>query len=123
MPRYHGTQYASVTAKRCPMFDPACAVRVAKYVAERQVQPFTEADALALIETACGRYVRGTRKGQLRGWASIQVVTEGGWLRYGPGERNGRVVYPGTVLQVSVDDDFTGKTYLSSTTPLAGPAA
>ena len=112
MPRYHGTQYASVTAKRCPMFDPACAVRVAKYVAERQVQPFTEADALALIETACGRYVRGTRKGQLRGWASIQVVTEGGWFRNGSGGGRGRVVYPGAVLGVSIGDDFSGETYL-----------
>ena len=112
-PYHGGTQYASVTTKRCPMFDPACAARVAEYVAERQVQPFTVADALALIETACGRYARGAHKGHLRGWASIQVVTEGGWLRHGPGEGNGRVVYPNTVLEVSVGNDFSGETYLT----------
>ena len=69
-------------------------------------------DAMALIEEKCGRYTKGKHKGELRGWASIEVVTEGGWKRHGPGERNGRVVRPGSVLSINIGDDFSGKTYL-----------
>ena len=69
-------------------------------------------DAVALIEERCGRFVRGPKKGQLRGWAAIEVVTEGGWKKSGPGERNGHVVRPGQILSISIGDDFSGKTYL-----------
>jgi hypothetical protein len=173
MPLKNGVQYASRATKRCPMFDPACAAKVAEHIArfypqatgacdcnaaERAttshraqiearvntienvpgmsdadlvayltapyaVEPLHTAecasrtpipvDGLAIIEKACGRFVRGAHKGQLRGWATIEVVTEGGWLRHGPGERNGNVVYPGTILGINIGDDFTGKTYLS----------
>jgi hypothetical protein len=108
----NGVQYASTTVKRCPMADEACALRVAEQIAARMVQPFTAADALRLIEERCGRFVRGRNKGRLRGWASIEIVTEGGWKKHGPGERNGRVVYPGTILGISIGDDFSGRTYL-----------
>jgi hypothetical protein len=37
---------------------------------------------------------------------------QGGWKRHGPGERNGRVVYPSTILSINIGDDFSGKTYL-----------
>jgi hypothetical protein len=67
---------------------------------------------MALVETQCGRFVRGAKKGLLRGWASIEVVTEGGWKKSGPGERNGRVVRPGQILSINIGDDFSGKTYL-----------
>lgn len=114
MPLRHGVQYASVVIKRCPMHDDTCAARVAEQIAARMVQPFTPADALKLIEEKCGRFTRGAHKGRLRGWASIEVVTEGGWKRHGPGERHGGVVYPGTVLGISIGDDFTGTTYLAT---------
>jgi hypothetical protein len=159
-----GVQYASVTVKRCPMFDDACAARVIEQIAKQyplaygacdcDAQGRREADARAcaqahtndpekavpvifamynaplvhadscasrvpipfdargLVEEKCGRYTRGAHKGQLRGWASISVVTVGGWMKYGPGERNGRVVYPGSVVAISIGDDFSGKTYL-----------
>jgi hypothetical protein len=112
MPLRHGVQYANTVTKRCPMADPACAAKVAEHIAQFYCQPFTQADALALIEQQCGRFVRGPKKGLLRGWASIEIVTEGGWKRHGPGERNGGVVYPGRVLSISIGDDFSGKTYL-----------
>ena len=77
---------------------------------ERITDP--KAEAAKLVEEKCGRYTRGQHVGKLRGWASIEVVTEGGWKKYGPGERNGRVVRPGTVLSIRIGDDFTHKTYL-----------
>lgn len=110
----NGAQYATIATKRCPMFDPACVAVVARHIAALRVQPFSEADALSLIEKSCGRYVRGKHKGLIRGWASIQICTEGGWKRHGPAEGNGRVVYPGTLISVSIGDDFSGKTYLQA---------
>ena len=136
MPLRRGIQVASTVFKRVPMFDPVCAAVVAGHIAKfyggaggpctcpggpakhdfdndacdsKKVVPY---NAMPLIEAKCGRYTKGKHKGALRGWASIEVVTEGGWKRHGPGERNGRVVYPGTVLSVSIGDDFSGKTYL-----------
>lgn len=109
----NGVQYASFEVKRCPMFDPICAAKVAEHIAHFQVQPFSPAAAMALIEQKCGRYVRGKHKGELRGWATIKRCTVGGWMRYGPGECNGRVVYPGTLMSVSIGDDCTGKIYLT----------
>jgi hypothetical protein len=110
--RYGGVQYATITVKRCPMADPACAAKVAEHIATFYCQPFTAEQALALIEERCGRFVRGPKKGLLRGWAAIEVVTEGGWRRHGPGEGNGRVVRPGQILGITIGDDFSGKTYL-----------
>jgi hypothetical protein len=112
MPLRHGVQYASTTGKRVPMFDDVAAYKVAEHIAAFYPQPFTVAEALALIEARCGRYIRGAHKGQLRGWATLEVVREGGWKRYGPGEGNGRVVRPGRILSISIGDDFSGKTYL-----------
>ena len=112
MPLRHGVQYASTVTKRCPMADPVCAAKVAEQISAFYPQPFTAEQATALIEERCGRYVRGRNKGLLRGWASIQVVTEGGWQRHGPGERDGGVIYPGRILSISIGDDFSGKTYL-----------
>ena len=106
MPRVHGVQYACIEVKRCPMFDDDCAARVTKHIAS-----LYSGDAAALVQLSCGRYTRGKHVGKLRGWASLDVVTEGGWQRIGPGERNGRVVYPGTLLAVRIDD-FNGKPYL-----------
>lgn len=74
----------------------------------RRAIPF---NAAALVEEKCGRFVRGQHAGKLRGWAHIEVVTEGGWKKYGPGERNGRVVRPGQVLGIKIVA-FGGKTYL-----------
>lgn len=111
MPLVRGTQYASVTIKQGPMHDPAFATRVCEHVAAFMVQPFSVADAAKLVEEKCGRFVRGAHKGALRGWGYIEVVTEGGWKRHGPGQGNGRVVYPGTVLSVTIRD-FDGRAYL-----------
>lgn len=69
-------------------------------------------DAMEMIEKACGRYTRGKHAGQLRGWASITIVTVGGWMKYGPGERNGRVFYPGTIKGIEITD-YNGKPYIS----------
>jgi hypothetical protein len=104
-----GVQYAKFTGKRAPMFDAACAARVVEQVARFYAPGF---DAAALVEAACGRYTRGKHKGALRGWATVTVCTEGGWRRHGPGERNGGVCYPGTVVGVSISDDYSGKVYL-----------
>lgn len=70
-----------------------------------------QAAATKLVEERCGRYQRGAHAGQLRGWAEIDVCTEGGWKKNGPGERNGRVVYPGTVVHIRIND-FNGNAYL-----------
>lgn len=103
-----GVQRASTTFKRCPMSDPACAAKVAEHVAQFYAPPF---DAVAFIERQCGRYTRGKSVGQLRGWAEIEVVTEGGWKKTAPGEGNGFVARPGQVLSIRISD-FSGKLYL-----------
>ena len=167
----NGVQRATVTTKRCPMYDEVCAAKVAERLAamypgtskpcdctaaDDSLRAFLErsglsaeviaealatawtpeqkaqlaatvptqhhatcashtvetVDAMKLIEEKCGRYTRGQHKGQLRGWAEMAVVTEGGWKKYGPGERNGRVVRPGQVLGIKIGDSFSGKTYL-----------
>lgn len=104
------TQFARIETKQCPMFEDACAARVAEWVGGFYCQPF---DAVSLVEKQCGRYVRGKHAGKLRGWATIRVVTEGGWLKLGPGQGHGRVVRPGTVLSVTIAD-FNGKQYLTA---------
>jgi hypothetical protein len=96
---------AITVTKRCPMSDDACAARVTEHV--QQLSPCV--DAAALVEQSCGRYTRGKHKGKLRGWASVEVVTSGGWKRTGYEE--GRVVYPGAILSVRIDD-FNGKSLL-----------
>ena len=102
------TQYARLTTKRCPMHDPSCAAKVTEAI----IRFFSaEFNAVALIEERCGRFTRGAHKGQLRGWAEIDIVTEGGWRRNGPGEGNGRVLYPGTVYAVRILP-FQGPAYL-----------
>jgi hypothetical protein len=68
-------------------------------------------DAMALIEERCGRFVRGAHVGKLRGWANIEVCTEGGWQKLGPGQGNGRVLRPGQIVGLSITD-FNGKAYL-----------
>ncbi len=73
-----------------------------------------EQRAAALVEEKCGRYTRGQHAGKLRGWAEIEVVVEGGWRKYGPGERNGRVVRPGTILKIEIRP-FAGAPYLTVT--------
>lgn len=112
------TQYASVTVKRCPMSDPQCATTVIAQIASLYPQAVdaggnpTPFDAATLVEERCGRYVRGAHKGQLRGWAELEVVAEGGWKKGGPGQGNGRVLFPGALLSVRIAD-FAGKAYLS----------
>ena len=104
----NGVQYAQTAVKRVPMYDATCAAKVIEHISTFYPQPF---DAAALVEAQCGRFTRGAHKGQLRGWATITVVAEGGWKKNGPGYGNGRVVYPGTVLSISIED-FNGKPYL-----------
>src|SRR5262245_21368697 len=128
-----GVQYATITTKRCPMYDDACAARIIAQIAAQYPTtaapcdcesvtpvhfatcasngPAVPFDATALVEKQCGRFTRGAHAGKLRGWAEVEICTEGGWKRYGPGERNGRVVYPGTILAIRITD-FSGKTYL-----------
>lgn len=104
----HGVQYATVVTKRCPMSDPACAARVIERLTELYPPGL---DVAAMVEQACGRFVRGQHKGQLRGWAELDIVTEGGWKRRGPSEGNGYVVYPGRCLAVRIVP-FAGPPYL-----------
>jgi len=106
-------QRAVIETKEAPMFDANVAARVAEHVASFMVQPFSVADALALIEKQCGRYTRGAHKGHLRGWAAVSRVVEGGWKKDGPGEGNGHVEYPGRVTGVVIADRFSGKQYLA----------
>lgn len=107
MARNGGIQYASTSTRRVPMHDPACAAKVIEHVSR-----MTGGDSTAYVEEKCGRYTRGAHKGALRGWASITVVEVGGWKKNGPGEGNGRVVRPGTVLSVVIAD-FNGREFLS----------
>lgn len=100
-------QYAKVMVKRCPMSDDACVEAVIKHVESLAGAGF---DARQAIEINCGRYTRGRNKGKLRGWANIHICYEGGWFKNGPGYMNGRVVYPNTVMGVSVTD-YLGKEY------------
>lgn len=104
-----GAQYARTAIKSCPMYEDVCASTVAAHIASFYSPGF---DAVSLLEARCGRFTRGKHAGKLRGWAKVTVVTEGGWKRSGPGEDNGRVVYPGTVLGVSITD-FYGKVFLA----------
>lgn len=101
-----------VARKEEPGFDIAAAVLIVPECldtcASRTTIPF---NAAALIEERCGRFTRGKSVGQLRGWAEIEVVTEGGWKKTAPGEGNGYVAYPGRVLSVKISD-FSGKVYL-----------
>ncbi len=93
------------------MSDDACAARVIAHIATLYPQPF---DAAALVEERCGRYRRGKHTGKLRGWASLEVVTVGGWKKDAPGYGHGRVVRPGQLLSVRISD-FNGKSYLEVT--------
>jgi hypothetical protein len=108
MARVNGVQYATVETKRCPMSDDGCAARVIEHLTAKYA-PGT--DVAAIVEKACGRFSRGKHPGKLRGWASIEVCTEGGWRRLGPGERNGYVMRPGTIGRVAIED-FNGRPYL-----------
>lgn len=105
----HGV-YARTESKQCPMHDDVCAATVIQHISNTYPQPF---DATELVETACGRYTRGKHVGKLRGWATINVVTVGGWRREGPGYRNGRVMYPGTIASISITD-YNGNPYFQS---------
>ena len=103
---------AVIVTKRCPMYDDACAARVAAQISA--LYPTAESgpfDAMALIEERCGRFTRGAHVGKVRGWAEIRVAESGGWLARGPGYMNGRVVRPGTVVGVAITA-FDGRTYL-----------
>lgn len=108
-----GVQYADTKTSKCPMFDEACARRVAGLISERyQTTAADPFDGMALIEEKCGRFVRGAHKGQLRGWAEIEICTEGGWRRLGPGQGNGRVLRPGQLVGVRITA-FDGTCYLA----------
>lgn len=117
-----GVQYANTRVSKCPMFDDACAQRVAALIQERYTRAFETGatseekpfDAMALIEEHCGRYVRGAHKGQLRGWAEIEVCTEGGWRRLGPGHGHGYVLRPGQLVSIRITA-FDGTCYLEVT--------
>jgi len=111
-----GVQYAKITHKRCPMSDETCAAKVIEHISKfytRNAAGELTINIAEIVENSCGRYVKGKNKGKLRGWATISVCTEGGWKKEGPGEGNGGVIYPGTVLGISIGDDFSGKVYFS----------
>lgn len=101
-------QYASTEIKRCPMHDDTCAAKIIEHISNMYPPPF---DAAQLVEERCGRFTRGAHVGKLRGWAAIEIVTVGGWKKHGPGYLNGRVVRPGQILSIRIED-FNGKTYL-----------
>lgn len=106
-------QRARIETKRCPMADENCAARVIGLIEgfyTRDAAGQLTVNVREIIEKACGRYVRGKNKGKLRGWASIEVVTAGGWQVLGPGAGNGRVVRPGTVIGIKIED-FVGHVY------------
>lgn len=106
-------QYARIEVKTCPMFDDTCAATVMRHIEDlytRTTKGELTIDVPAIIEKACGRYIRGKHTGKLRGYAYMNVVTKGGWQKLGPGEGNGRVVTPGTILEIRIVD-FAGKPY------------
>ena len=99
-------QMARMTEKRCPMSTPACFDKVVGLIAT--FSGFE--NSASAVEASGGRYVRGTNKGQLRGWASIEVVEVGGWQVLGYGAGNGRVVKPGMILSIVITD-YVGNEY------------
>lgn len=109
-----GVQFAKFIEKRCPMSDPVCYEKVLSLFAGFTPQgttPEWKENMIKLIEEKCGRYVKGKNKGQIRGWAHIRICSEGGWEVLGPGAGNGRVVYPGTIMDVMIRD-FNGNVYI-----------
>lgn len=102
-------QRARIEVKRCPMSDDKCAATVIEHIA--LFYSPGSVDVVALVEETCGRYTRGKHVGKLRGWANLTVCTVGGWKTFGPGERNGGVIRPGTILAISITD-FDGKPYI-----------
>lgn len=61
------------------------------------------------LEAIVGRYVRGKRKGLLKGAIRWTKVIVGGWHRDGYGVGNGHVVSPGEVVLWTLVDAWTGE--------------
>ena len=59
------------------------------------------------IEAIVGKYSRGKYVDTLRGAVKYDYYYYGGWKAEGPGEHNGRVIRPGTILNVELVDLFT----------------
>jgi hypothetical protein len=104
-------QYARVEVKSCPMSEDKCAAVVMRHI-ESFYSPNTP-NLNQVVEEACGRYTRGKHTGKLRGWAKIEVCTVGGWQRLGMGQHHGRVLRPGQIVSISIED-FNGKAYFSA---------
>lgn len=67
------------------------------------------------LETLVGRYVKGKRKGQLRGKISWQKVKSGGWVSLGPrsdgGYANGFVALPNRSFGYRIVDAWTDEVF------------
>lgn len=106
-----GAPRAQLGFKRGPMYDPRIYAEVVAMVENsctRTGSGQLTVDIPSLIEKRCGRFSRGKHAGELRGWASWQIVTGGGWLKDGPGYMNGHVVRPGQAFGLQITD-FSGK--------------
>jgi len=60
------------------------------------------------LEELVGRYVRGKRKGMLKGSLTWKKVTYGGWRRLGSGAGNGFVQGRGSI-EYEIIDAWTGE--------------
>lgn len=105
------THYASFNAKSGPMHDDTIAAKVIEMIQGFYPNGVGQVDAAKLVEEKCGRFVRGKNKGKLRGWATWEFCSRGGWHRRHPGDY-GHVVYPGAVMKVEIKP-YLGEPYLS----------
>lgn len=104
--------YATLGSRRGPLHDQKILDEVVKMVEHFESSGVARANGLEILEQRCGRFVQGKHVGELRGWASWTFVRSGGWLKSGPGYRNGGVVRPGDVVALEVTD-FSGKQFVA----------
>lgn len=108
-------QYARVEGRACPLALEQCWTRVVEHYAALLSSNVDRAELARELDAKVPRYVRGPKKGRRKGMAVISICTEGGWYRIGDGERNGRVLYPGSVVGVwvGIRNEYQDETFFS----------
>lgn len=108
-------QYAKIENHICQLNDEACFLTVVKhystFLCNSDIESLKEK-----LDKLIPSYVKGPKKGQRKGTANIRVCKEGGWYRLGQGERNGKVLYPGSIVGVwaGIASPWENKTFFSA---------
>ena len=107
------TQYAKLRSHLCHLADETCWTKVVECYSQFLPQPCDVPATIATLEAKIPRYKRGAQKGQRKGTANIVECVEGGWIWLGPGDGNGRVLFPGTVTGVwlGISNGFENVTF------------